>query len=42
MIVLKLILGRFLCHVMASFVALIWTVLVVGFVVSLRTGLGNV
>ena len=32
----------FLCLVMAYFVALIRTVLVVGFVVLLRTGLGHV
>ena len=34
--------GWFLCHVMACFVALIQTVLVVGFVVLLGTGLGHV
>ena len=32
----------FLCHVMACFVALIWTVLVAGFVVLLGMGLGHV
>ena len=35
-------LGRFLCHVKACFVALIWTVLVASFVVLLGMGLGYV
>ena len=35
-------LGWFLCHVMACFLALIWKVLVAGFVVLLGTGLGHV
>ena len=35
-------LGWFLCHVMACFVALIRTILVVGFVVLLGMGLGLV
>ena len=35
-------LGRFLCHVMACFVALIRTVLVADFVVLIGTGLGHV
>ena len=38
----RLSLGWFLCHVMACFVALIWIVLVVGFMVLLGTGLGHV
>ena len=38
----RLSLGWFLYHVMAYFVALIQTVLVVGFVVLLGTGLGHV
>ena len=39
---LKLSLGRFLCHVMACFVALIRTVLVADFVVLFGTGLRHV
>ena len=38
----ELCFGRFLCHVMACFVALIRTVLVASFVVLLGTGLGHV